>query len=913
MASDEVCSAEHIQNSSCAHAIPTIVLSSKSFLSVALEYFVNASLYGNMRLKALALAACFAYSAVAEDLLFVSGLTAVEYIESVPGYTIKTVTTAQWATMTTAEFASYKALVIGDPYCGYLSDIQFLEDSKDAWSPAVQGNIVLIGTDPSYHARGGTPGANVLIRNSIKFASSGVSTSGAPLTGLYFALSCYYNNDDSQVVTSLSNFGRFVVRGQLGCYNDAHIVASHPTLANLTDVALSGWSCSVHEAFSAFPSTGVGAFQTLAIARNILGIGSMEFGDSSVGLPYIISRGATPAGCGDAIWQPSLGEECDDGNILNGDGCSAGCKCESGLPTGNGTCLPAPSNSSSSMPMLTGTGTGTGTISYSSSSVRFPNTTRSIPLSTGPTGDLPSSTSSSLNSSLSVPLSTGSTGAVPSSTFPFSNSSVSIPLSTGPSGTGSIISSTASANSSSVILSTGDPGSSFTISSSLSSNSSSIPSSTGSSSTSSSSTEASSSVSSTASSSSVFVPPGYGYPPPPPPYLPSPPTSTPQPSSSSISSSSSQSSRALSSSSSKKSSTSAKKPTSTSSKRTTSSSTRPTPPSYPPPPPTYPPPPPSYGYVPAYRPPRFPWSWPRFGRPWPRQAEAESPSSPLSPRAAPPFHMSPRVSPIRKPHIIGVEIITVVTLIQSPSDPAGKMMLSALSTVQRPVYDARRSGLPCYVCLDGVEAPVNGGKSVDGEGGEIGFLTISTTACPACASASFTPTTSFPLILQPCSTCTQTTLTDVSIPDFTPATPDESGSWRFAIPFVTVPPHVHKDKERRAASVVDAASATASETPAAVPDPEAGDDEGGDDGGEGEVNWNDGQGAGTTTATATETGGMSTTESDAGVTSTSMTSPTSAAVESPSSAAAVGSGVGKRVIGAGTVAGVVAVIAGLLA
>lgn len=111
-------------------------------------------------------------------------------------------------------------------------------------------------------------------------------------------------------------------------------------MESLDDVSLSDWSCSVHEAFSAYPSVGSNGFQALAIARDILGVGSQTFGDGSVGLPYIISRGATPAKCGDGIWDAEFGEECDDGNILNGDGCSLSCKCESGLPRGDGTCAP---------------------------------------------------------------------------------------------------------------------------------------------------------------------------------------------------------------------------------------------------------------------------------------------------------------------------------------------------------------------------------------------------------------------------------------------------------------------------------------------------------------------------------------------------------------------------------------------
>lgn len=123
--------------------------------------------------------------------------------------------------------------------------------------------------------------------------------------------------------------------GDIGCYEAVHIVASSPALGNLNDTSLSNWGCSVHEAFTEYPSSGPAGFQALAIAANVNGTGTQEFGDGSYGLPYVISRGATPAKCGDGVWDENLGEECDDGNTVNGDGCSLGCKCEVGF-VGNG-------------------------------------------------------------------------------------------------------------------------------------------------------------------------------------------------------------------------------------------------------------------------------------------------------------------------------------------------------------------------------------------------------------------------------------------------------------------------------------------------------------------------------------------------------------------------------------------------
>ena len=50
----------------------------------------------------------------------------------------------------------------------------------------------------------------------------------------------------------------------------------------------------------------------------MLGTGSKTFGDGTKGLPYIISRGATPPKCGDSVWDEKFDEECDDRNLIKG-------------------------------------------------------------------------------------------------------------------------------------------------------------------------------------------------------------------------------------------------------------------------------------------------------------------------------------------------------------------------------------------------------------------------------------------------------------------------------------------------------------------------------------------------------------------------------------------------------------------
>lgn len=264
---------------------------------------------------------------------------------------------AEWNSYTTADFEKYKAIVIPDPTCSTIDAINFFDSTKAIWSPAVTGNIILIGTDPSWHSAS-QPGALTLIDNAVQFSASGNGT------GLYFSLSCYYQDDAGATVDSLSYFGDITVRGNLECYNNAHLVADSTALGTLDDAALSDWSCSVHEVFSSYPTTGRFGFVPLAIAEGATGAGQKDFADGSNGVPYIIVKGATPVGCGDGIWDPSLEEECDEGP-LNGtpeSNCSSSCKCLNGAGSAGVCSPPAPNStfstslptpSSTSLPALT--------------------------------------------------------------------------------------------------------------------------------------------------------------------------------------------------------------------------------------------------------------------------------------------------------------------------------------------------------------------------------------------------------------------------------------------------------------------------------------------------------------------------------------------------------------------------------
>jgi hypothetical protein len=100
-----------------------------------------------MRFSAVGLLGGLAASVAAEDLLFLAGMQYKEYDEAIAlGYSVKTVTGAEWAALTTEDFSKFRAIILPDPSCGSLSQIKFFEDSRDTWSPAVTGNIILTGT-----------------------------------------------------------------------------------------------------------------------------------------------------------------------------------------------------------------------------------------------------------------------------------------------------------------------------------------------------------------------------------------------------------------------------------------------------------------------------------------------------------------------------------------------------------------------------------------------------------------------------------------------------------------------------------------------------------------------------------------------------------------------------------------------
>ena len=210
------------------------------------------------------------------------------YVESL-GYTTEIWTDAEWLAASTTDFSKFNAIVFCDPRCQtdeYQLDVA--ASNNNVWGPAVNGNILILGTDEGYHY---SQGGQQVLERGLDFVLDD-SDNECELTGLYASLSCYYHGQNENV-DMLDYFGTFTTDAASGCFNDAHIVATHPALTGMTDDTLSDWSCSVHEILVDYPED---EFIPLAIALNE-GIDDgtgMSFSDGSFGVPYIIANNVDP-------------------------------------------------------------------------------------------------------------------------------------------------------------------------------------------------------------------------------------------------------------------------------------------------------------------------------------------------------------------------------------------------------------------------------------------------------------------------------------------------------------------------------------------------------------------------------------------------------------------------------------------
>ncbi|ADO70143.1 uncharacterized protein STAUR_2339 [Stigmatella aurantiaca DW4/3-1] len=238
------------------------------------------------------------------------------------GYPVTVVTPTQWKAMTPEDFQKYNGIIIGDAACqGDTSAIQAAIDNSNIWGAAVDGNVVITGSDTTNN---GTP---QFIENAVSYIVARTRN-----TGMYISLGCAYQNAAPNTpVPLLKPFGDFTVAGT-GCYTSGgHIFQMEPPFLSdglvLNDGALAGTKgCVTRAVFSSYPQNTFAPVAVAVDASGTLPNTSSYFewletdndGNPKVytGTPYIVTRGsmALSSGCGIGL----AGLTCENGTEGNG-------------------------------------------------------------------------------------------------------------------------------------------------------------------------------------------------------------------------------------------------------------------------------------------------------------------------------------------------------------------------------------------------------------------------------------------------------------------------------------------------------------------------------------------------------------------------------------------------------------------
>lgn len=225
----------------------------------------------------------------------------------------------QWKALTREELASYRAIVLGDPDCAGAVP-KDLAELPPLWSTVVNGNVLLLGSNPSRHDEG------KVIGEALRFA-----TADPTRTGAYISTSCYFHSAASNTpLPWLQGFGEsgagtdaygFRVVNAGGCPNKARVISRLVGAGEgLVDTDLSEWGCSAHNFFESQPRN----FEPFAVVTDYVPEGTPV---NEIKEIYVLARGAIPFGCGDGSLN-AVTEECDDGNLVDGDGCDRSCNLE---------------------------------------------------------------------------------------------------------------------------------------------------------------------------------------------------------------------------------------------------------------------------------------------------------------------------------------------------------------------------------------------------------------------------------------------------------------------------------------------------------------------------------------------------------------------------------------------------------
>lgn len=151
------------------------------------------------------------------------------------GYTIEFATDQEWISRTAQEFASYRLLVTGDPSCGAQGPFAVAESTKSVWSPAIQGNVVVLPASTNFLGRV-RDGGTLLTTRSTRFAAEG------PATGLLLVNTC----ETTEHPVLLAPYGTMSVVGQGRCPEEAEVLAvtaGDPRLADLPEARYASMGC----------------------------------------------------------------------------------------------------------------------------------------------------------------------------------------------------------------------------------------------------------------------------------------------------------------------------------------------------------------------------------------------------------------------------------------------------------------------------------------------------------------------------------------------------------------------------------------------------------------------------------------------------------------------------------------------
>jgi hypothetical protein len=247
------------------------------------------------------------------------GTSSMEYQQATAlGLTATVATPSTWDAMTESQFASYSALMIGDPSSAGSCAVSVPSDAlstASTWGPAVTGDVAVLGTAPVLG--GGTR----LIKDAIAYAAS----SGSGTTGLYVSLNCEYSSASAGTSVPLLadvDGGGFTVTGQgSSCPSNAGTVNAWQALADapfngLTSATVGPWSspaCLVQETFNSWPAGLAGlAYDTAASPA------TFTAADGATGQAYVLA--GMPVSSSTAALTQSAGGQIPAGATAGGAG-----------------------------------------------------------------------------------------------------------------------------------------------------------------------------------------------------------------------------------------------------------------------------------------------------------------------------------------------------------------------------------------------------------------------------------------------------------------------------------------------------------------------------------------------------------------------------------------------------------------